>query len=306
MQFRHNHNIPSRIYTGEIGEGIVVNELLLNHFVTVNMNKRSKIHPYDLLVNGKVKIDVKTATEQRRHFVFALSEKGNMGHAESEERITLDNGRTRKLFHKVCDFLILCGIAKGKHFLFIVPASEIPDTQQTITITNKGFGKWWEWHERFELLRRVKMAELAALVKFNNSKAFVLKDKVKLRYTRHGNILIGIDDSGTFVDCLYYETPHGAFRAFAGREFDIPLENGEVIHCNGQWWQGGAEKAEEILGKNLVSATYGDMESLRKCYVYTGYCAIKEKLEELEATYNGKLYEYYEYEKVLKESYVTE
>ena len=144
------------------------------------------------------------------------------------------------------------------------------------------------------------MPELVALVKFNDRKAFVFKDKVKLKYARHGDMLIGMDESKTFVDCLYYEQPWGGFKAFAGREFDIPLESGEIIHCNGQWWQGGSSKAEEILGKKLVHATYNDMESLRRCYVYTGYAAVREKLEEVEASYNGKLYEYYEYEKELK------
>lgn len=143
------------------------------------------------------------------------------------------------------------------------------------------------------------MTELMALVKFNSGKAFVIKEAVELKYVRHGNILIGMDESGTFVDCMYHETPRGNMKAFAGREFDIHLENGEVIHCNGQWWAGGMQKASVIIGKELTLVTYSDMASLKKCYVFSGHYAVKEKLDALEATYNGEIYDYHEYEKEL-------
>lgn len=146
------------------------------------------------------------------------------------------------------------------------------------------------------------MNELAALVKINNGVALVMKNELKFKYKKHGNIIIGIDESGTFVDCLYYEAPWGRFKAFAGREFDIPLENGETIHCNGQWWHGGSEQAEKILGKEIVGATVNDVESLKKCYVFTGCFAIKENKHKLIENYPGKLYEYYEYEKELKQA----
>lgn len=146
------------------------------------------------------------------------------------------------------------------------------------------------------------MNEVIALVKFNSGVALALKEKVNFKYNRHGNLLIGIDDTGTFVNCLRYEEPWGRFKAFAGREFDIPLENGEVIHCNGQWWAGGSKTAEEILKDTLVHATYEDIDSLKRCYVYTGCHAVKGKLEKLIETYKGKTYEYYEFEKELKEA----
>lgn len=145
-----------------------------------------------------------------------------------------------------------------------------------------------------------KAIALIALVKFNNGVALVVKEKLNFTYTQHDHIIIGIDDSGTFLQCFYYGAPSTYFKAFGGHEFDITLENGRVIHCNGQWWWGGGEKAEEILNKEIVEATVGDIESLKKCYVYTGVYAIKDKIKKLISGYSGKLYEYREYAKVLK------
>jgi hypothetical protein len=142
--------------------------------------------------------------------------------------------------------------------------------------------------------------DLIALVKFNQGKAFVLKDKLELKYNKQDGLIIGLDDSCTFLDLYYYEAPSQGFKAFGGREFDITLENGEVIHCNGQWWSGGSEKASKLLGEEVISCTANDAESLKRCYVYHGYYAIKEQLEELARSYEGKFYEYYEFEKELK------
>jgi len=146
------------------------------------------------------------------------------------------------------------------------------------------------------------MNELMALVKFNSGVALVMKNEIKFKYKKYDNIIIGIDESETFVDCLYYEAPWGRFKAFAGREFDISLENGKIIHCNGQWWHGGSDQAEKILDKKIVGVTVNDIESLKKCYVFTGCFAIKENKDKLIESYHGNLYEYYEYEKELKQS----
>ena len=143
---------------------------------------------------------------------------------------------------------------------------------------------------------------LIALVKFNSGVALVLTESPKYTYTKHGSIIIGIDKTGTFVKCYEYRRPCGSFKAFAGNEFDIPLDTGEIIHCDGQWWHGGHSEAGKILGKDLVNATYNDVESLKRCYVYTGDSAIKEKWQELVDGYDGKLYEYREYEAAIKKA----
>lgn len=141
--------------------------------------------------------------------------------------------------------------------------------------------------------------EVKAVVKFNQGIAFVLNKDVEFTYYKQGSLIIGLDPTCTFVKCYHYERPTPGFSAFGGREFDIPLENGEVIHCNGQWWDGGYSKAAELLGEELISATYNDIKSLKNCYVFYGSAAIKGKVEELRSTYSGDVQGYYAFEAIL-------
>lgn len=133
-------------------------ELLANDFVVVNMNKRSKTFPFDLLVNGKIRIDVKSAKLHKGTWRFTLSNKAQLGLIESDRYIRLNNGRIRKKFAEDCDFVILCGIWETDASLFILPAKEICDIQQTIAVNPIGRGKWWEWHNRFDLIRETLKA----------------------------------------------------------------------------------------------------------------------------------------------------
>lgn len=138
-----------------------------------------------------------------------------------------------------------------------------------------------------------------AVVQFNQGVAFVLNHDIEFTYYKHGSLIIGLDPSCTFVKCYHYDRPTPGFQAFGGREFDIPLENGEVIHCNGQWWDGGYQKAAELLGEELVSVTYKEIKSLKECYVFYGACGVKSKIEEMKNDYSNKVYGYWEYEALL-------
>ena len=144
------------------------------------------------------------------------------------------------------------------------------------------------------------MNEVQAIVKFNDDIAFALANPVKFTYYREGNLIIGLDDTCTFVHCYYYQHPSYGFKAFGGREFDIHLENGEVVHCNGQWWDGGYLKAAELLGEELIDVTYNDVETLKNCYVYYGATGIKSRVEELRRSYTGEVQGYWDYEAKLK------
>ncbi|SMF88051.1 hypothetical protein SAMN05661091_4084 [Paenibacillus uliginis N3/975] len=138
------------------------------------------------------------------------------------------------------------------------------------------------------------------LLKFNDGVAYVLDKPIEYKYYQQGDLIIGIDDSCTFIKSYYYDRPSPGFYAFGGHKFDIPLENGEVVHCYGQWWDGGYEKVESLLGEELVSVTYRDIQSLENCFVFTGSCAIKDSIEKLRQTYTGEVYEYRAYEAMLK------
>ena len=144
------------------------------------------------------------------------------------------------------------------------------------------------------------MYNVEAIVKFNDGIAYVLDKPVKFKYYKHGKLIIGLDDSCTFVQCYHYDRPTPGFYAFGGHKFDLQLENGEIEHCYGQWWDGGYGEAEQLLGEEFIHVTYNTVDNLRNCYVFYGCCAIKSYLDDLRSSYSGKIHGYREYEAILQ------
>lgn len=52
--------------------------------------------------------------------------------------------------------------------------------------------------------------------------------------------------------------------------------------------------------KDLEYFTFSTIDELRKCYVYTLCMCTKQWLESIKAEYQGKVYDYWEYEKIIK------
>lgn len=150
------------------------------------------------------------------------------------------------------------------------------------------------------ILKPSSKNKIVAVVKFNDREAYVLKKPIKLTYKKYDDIIIGTD--GCFIEAYYFEIDNHA-KAFAGRKFTLPLDNGDIVNCDGQWWYGLTKKSQKIIEKQTVGATVSDIETLRNCYVYSGYSAIKDSLKGLRDKYKGKVYEYYEYDKLIKEQF---
>ena len=145
------------------------------------------------------------------------------------------------------------------------------------------------------------MYEIEAVVKFNDGEALVLNKYPQIKYEKHGGYLFGLDEYGIFVNVYAYERPSGSFKAFAGREFDISMVDGTFTKANGQWWDAGSDKLAEALGSKIIGVTINTKEELSKCYVFFGEKADENEYNKLRDTYSGKVYHYYEYEKILKE-----
>ena len=144
--------------------------------------------------------------------------------------------------------------------------------------------------------------KIIAKVKFNNEYAYVLDRKVDFLYTK-------MDDE-TIIG--YYEGMYRFYKkdtfcsrwnAFGGHKFQLKLTDGNIEECYGQWWDGMTNTARELLSDvKLDFFTFSSIDELKRCYVYTGCYCDKEWLDKLDKEYTGKIYEYYEYEKVLKNS----
>ena len=143
------------------------------------------------------------------------------------------------------------------------------------------------------------MYKIGAVVKFNRSEALVLSEYPKILYERYGKYLFGLDEYGVFCNCYKYDSPSKGWEAFAGRKFKIPMTDGSFIDAYGQWWDGGADAFAKTLGSEIISVTVRTKEALKKCYVFTGCRAVKEEYLELRSQYEGEVFGYWDYEKLL-------
>ena len=155
VRARERFGIKTRLSVGRKGEMVALRKLEKLGFHALDMNKIDKLSDFDILVNDNLKIEVKSASEHRGRFGFTLSEKPETGCVVSDNRIRLPNGRTRKLFSKTCDFLLLVGFPKDKDPLFwIIPSKDIPDDLQTLTTSTSKNGKYAQYFNRFDLLEK--------------------------------------------------------------------------------------------------------------------------------------------------------
>lgn len=164
VNHRKRYGIKARKSTGEIGEEMVMKELRSRGFSVKNMNKVDKLHPFDLLLNDAVRIEVKSSKLKNDRFSFVFSEKPTNDNIESDTRIRLKSGRTRKLFRKTCDLMILVGIddVKDCHF-FILNPKDIPDQVGTIIVPYNPFSKskYAKYRENWDLIENIKKTSCA-------------------------------------------------------------------------------------------------------------------------------------------------
>lgn len=113
-------------------------------------------------------------------------------------------------------------------------------------------------------------------------------------YERMGQFLYAKD--GGFYSAYKYDRPSDHFKAFAGKEFDIPLKDGTIIHANGQWWDGGLPADADR--PDVVYVGRGTPESLRRCYVYCSAMIEKSALDAWLAEHEA--IDYWDMEKILK------
>jgi len=149
------------------------------------------------------------------------------------------------------------------------------------------------------------LPEVVAVIREENGQALVLAADVRYRYNMYQepgrpDLIVGIDDSATFVQILQYGDHGPDWLAFDGYAFDVPLESGEIIHCSGQWWRSGHFRAEKILGFPLAQVKYNSVMALKKQYRYLHCDVNKDKLTMLLASYNGPKYSHREYHTMLR------
>lgn len=140
--------------------------------------------------------------------------------------------------------------------------------------------------------------ELKALVKSNDDVSLVFDNIEPLKYYKIDGLIYGTNSM--LYECYYYDPPTERFKAFAGRKFNLKLESGEIIKCEGQWWDGGYNKLSEYLNVELRHTGANTINNLKRCYVYDAYNIDQEKKNDLVMNYKGSIYDYWEYGKLIK------
>lgn len=125
--------------------------------------------------------------------------------------------------------------------------------------------------------------------KYSTQTFLVLDEKPNLKYERDGDYLVG-EDCG-FYNFYQHQKPSKAFKAFCGREFDIPLVDGGVVRATGQWWDYVHPEYSELVCQLGV----GTPEKLSKCNVfwanYVDKLLIEQWLENNEPSNNYHKYD---------------
>lgn len=113
----------------------VIERLHNEGFTVENQKAEDKTAVYDLLVEGHIRVEVLGAhVAHANTFRYVLSEQESLGHVESQCRVRFASGRTRKLYHRVCDYVICIGCHNDREFFWIIPANEIRDSLQTLSL----------------------------------------------------------------------------------------------------------------------------------------------------------------------------
>ena len=142
--------------------------------------------------------------------------------------------------------------------------------------------------------------KVVAKVRSGDRYLYVLDRKPEFLYTK-------IDDETIIGECdgmlqFFKRDSYGKnWKAFGGAKFELKLTDGTVEKCYGQWWDGMSKAAKELFNPDDIRHfSYSTIEELNKFYVYNGCCAIRRWVEELDDSYKGTVYDYWEFEKLLK------
>jgi len=155
---RKNFGIEARKNSGQLGEELVIGKLKNRGFKVQDMNEKDKTSPYDLKVNGHIRVEVKTSRVKENRFSFQMANKKEARCIPSDHRILLPTGRTLKLYHLTCDFVIFVGLATEKIHYYVVPSAFIEEGRQTIQFSSTGPHKYQQYESQWKLIKNVNKA----------------------------------------------------------------------------------------------------------------------------------------------------
>lgn len=146
---RKDYGIPNKMTVGRAGELYAIRRLQEIGLDALDMNIANRLAPFDILLDGHLRVEVKTSSMNKKKstYNFSLSECASNGYKVGTNRIRLKSGRTRKLYSKSCDVLLL--VCWDNKNVYLIPSGDIPDHQTNVKISacTKRYAKYkdnWE------------------------------------------------------------------------------------------------------------------------------------------------------------------
>ena len=150
---RKDYDIPNKMTLGRMGELYALRRLRELGFDALDMNIENSLAPFDILLDGNLRVEVKTSSMNKNKFTynFSLSACASNGYKVGANRIRLKSGRTRKLYSKSCDVLLL--VCWDNKTVFLIPSGDIPDHQSGVKISagTKRYAKYKDNWQIFNL-----------------------------------------------------------------------------------------------------------------------------------------------------------
>lgn len=128
------------------------------------------------------------------------------------------------------------------------------------------------------------------IVKFNDGYAYVLNERPTMKYHEEmvpsnltgkmQRMLVGQNEAG-MMDFLTYGNELPYAKAFAGREFEILMEDGSKRKIKDVWWDSGSTSWMKKHNVELVDFTHNTFDELVNCFVFFSGTARKDVLQKL-------------------------
>lgn len=162
VNFRKRYGIRRKLSTGRLGELMAIKQLQKIGYKVEDMNLKDKTASYDLLVNGLVRVEVKSASlsNERNNYLFVLTNPPSSKCIESDIRTILKSGHSLKHYEKTCDIMMFVGLTE--ELMWIMPSKVMENRIGTVGLNTRRsrYAKYLNNYEEIE-----KALELSANLK---------------------------------------------------------------------------------------------------------------------------------------------
>ncbi|MGF2716737.1 helix-turn-helix domain-containing protein [Bacillus cereus] len=134
-RLRERYGIQTRKVITDQSLPYVYNILMQMGFKVENMRQHTHMSFFDFLLNGRIRIDVRTSTTfYNNNLNFKLLDRDKSDYEVSDIRLKMDSGRTKRNIRNTCDYVICVGYIKEKPHCWVIPSRDLKEDLQGITI----------------------------------------------------------------------------------------------------------------------------------------------------------------------------